>query len=351
MPDNHLVIMAGGIGSRFWPLSSSKLPKQFIDVLGCGLTLIQLTAKRFEGIVPAKNIWVVTSADYCDLVYEQLPDIPKENVLLEPVRRNTAPCICYASWKIKKQSPRANIIVTPSDHIITEVPDFRNVIEGGLKFASETDAIVTIGIRPTHPETGYGYIKADLTAASPRMKNIFRVDMFKEKPTLEVAKEYLRRNVYFWNSGIFIWSVSTIVNAFRIWDPEISELFESRLPYYGTDQEQEKINEAYEKCPSISVDYAILERSEDVYVYPASFGWSDLGSWGSLRNHISQDKYGNASIGEQINLYDSFNCIVHTENLKKVVVQGLDGYIVAEKEGTLLICKLSEEQRIKLFHD
>ena len=225
------------------------------------------------------------------------------------------------------------------------------MIEGGLKFASETDAIVTIGIRPTHPETGYGYIKADLTAASPRMKNIFRVDMFKEKPTLEVAKEYLRRNVYFWNSGIFIWSVSTIVNAFRIWDPEISELFESRLPYYGTDQEQEKINEAYEKCPSISVDYAILERSEDVYVYPASFGWSDLGSWGSLRNHISQDKYGNASIGEQINLYDSFNCIVHTENLKKVVVQGLDGYIVAEKEGTLLICKLSEEQRIKLFHD
>ena len=347
---NHLVIMAGGIGSRFWPMSSPEKPKQFLDVLGCGKTLLQLTVERFEDIIPAENVWVVTSADYHTLVTEQLPQIPAGNILLEPCRRNTAPCICYASWRIKKRDPRANIVVAPSDHTIADVPTFRQAISDCLEFAAETDAIITLGIKPTRPETGYGYIKGDLSYASSRRKNIYRVDGFKEKPTLEVAKEYIKQSGYLWNAGIFIWSVSTIVNAFRVYHPEISRTFEKLLPIYDTPEEQERINELFPTCENISVDYAIMERAEEIFVYPGDFGWSDLGSWGSLREQVPQDKYGNACIGDNIDTYETHNCIIHTTGEKKVVVQGLDGYIVVEKDGTLMICKLSEEQRIKLFH-
>lgn len=350
MENNYLVIMAGGIGSRFWPMSSPEKPKQFLDVLGCGKTLIQLTLARFRTVVPPENVWVVTSRRYESLVREQLPDVPAENVLLEPCRRNTAPCICYVSWRIKKQNPRANIVVAPSDHVIGDVDAFRNAVSDALEFAAETDAIVTLGIKPTRPETGYGYIKADLGFSSSRKKNIFRVDEFREKPTSEVAESYLKQGNYLWNAGIFIWSVSTIINAFRVYEPELSEMFEDLLPYYGTPEEQARIDKLYPECKDISVDYAIMEKTEEVFVYPADFGWSDLGSWGSLRQQIKQDAYGNACIGPDISLYDSHNCIVHATEEKKVVVQGLDGYIVAEKDGTLLICQLSEEQRIKLFH-
>ncbi|MGN0086572.1 MAG: mannose-1-phosphate guanylyltransferase [Alloprevotella sp.] len=350
MKNNHLVIMAGGIGSRFWPMSSPERPKQFLDILGQGKTLIQMTVERFEGIIPPENVWVVTSADYAALVAEQLPDVPAENILLEPCRRNTAPCICYVSWKIKARNPKASVVVAPSDHIIADVEAFRKAVAESLSFAAETDAIVTIGITPTRPETGYGYIKADLSYASSRRENIFRVDAFKEKPTLEVAEEYLRQKQFLWNSGMFVWSVSTIVNAFRVYQPEISRLFEDLLPFYDTSLEQEKINECFPRCENISIDYAIMERAEEIFVYPASFGWSDLGSWGSLREQVEQDKYGNACIGDNIDLYDTHNCIVHTVGQKKVVVQGLDGYIVVEKDGVLMICKLSEEQRIRLFH-
>lgn len=350
MENNYLVIMAGGIGSRFWPMSSPEKPKQFLDVMGCGKTLIQLTLARFRTVVPPENVWVVTSRRYESLVREQLPDVPAENVLLEPCRRNTAPCICYVSWKIKKQNPRANIVVAPSDHVIGDVDAFRNAVSDALEFAAETDAIVTLGIKPTRPETGYGYIKADLGFSSSRKKNIFRVDEFREKPTSEVAESYLKQGNYLWNAGIFIWSVSTIINAFRVYEPELSEMFEDLLPYYGTPEEQARIDKLYPECKDISVDYAIMEKTEEVFVYPADFGWSDLGSWGSLRQQIKQDAYGNACIGPDISLYDSHNCIVHATEEKKVVVQGLDGYIVAEKDGTLLICQLSEEQRIKLFH-
>ncbi len=348
--NNYLVIMAGGAGSRFWPMSSEERPKQFLDVLGCGKTLLQLTAERFEGIVPRENIWVVTSAAYGEIVREQLPDIPADNILLEPCRRNTAPCICYVSWKIKKRNPRANVVVVPSDHSIKDVKAFRAAITDAMDFSVETDAIVTLGIRPTRPATGYGYIKADLSYSSSRKNNIFRVDGFKEKPTREVAEEYVKQTNYFWNSGIFIWRVSTIVNAFRVYEPGISRVFEGLLPYYDTPQEQEKINEVFPTCENISVDYAIMEKAEEIFVYPSSFGWSDLGSWSSLRDEVEQDNYGNACVGENIDLHETHNCIIHATQHKKVVVQGLDGYIVVEKDGVLLICKLSEEERIKLFH-
>jgi len=350
MENNYLVIMAGGVGSRFWPISSEERPKQFLDILGTGKTLIQLTLNRFRDIIPPSNVWVVTSEKYRDLVTEQLPDVPASQVLLEPCRRNTAPCICYACWKIKKVNPRATVVVAPSDHVIADVPVFQSAIKDAVDFAAETDAIVTLGIRPAYAETGYGYIKADLSYPSSRKKNIFRVDEFKEKPTKEVAEQYVKGTGYFWNSGLFVWKVSTIINAFRVYQPEMSRIFEDCLPYYDTPDEQAVIDRTFPECENISIDYAILEKAEDVFVYPADFGWSDLGTWGVLHQKTPQDKYGNAAIGSSIDFYDTYNSIVHTTNLKKVVVQGLDGYIVVEHDGTLLICKLSEEQRIKLFH-
>ena len=223
--NNHIVIMAGGIGSRFWPMSSKELPKQFIDVLGCGRTLIQLTVDRFKGICPAENIWVVTSANYEHLVKEQLPEIPSGQILLEPCRRNTAPCIAYVSWKIKSKNPKANIVVTPSDHIVMDVNEFRRVINSAMKFTSSSDAIVTLGMKTTRPETGYGYIEADLTMACPSNKEIYRVDAFKEKPDLETAKRYIQKKNFFWNAGIFVWNVNTIVNAMRVYQPALSKMF------------------------------------------------------------------------------------------------------------------------------
>ena len=282
--NNHLVIMAGGVGSRFWPMSTSDKPKQFIDVLGTG------------------------------------------NILCEPCRRNTAPCIAYVSWRIKSKDPKANIVVTPSDHIVTDKAEFQRVVKECMVFTSETDSIVTLGMKPNRPETGYGYIQADLSTSSLRNKEIFRVDSFREKPDLETAKEYIKKNYYFWNAGIFIWNVNTIVNAFRVYQPAMAKLFESLLPVYGTEKEQEEINRLFPECENISVDYAIMEKAEEIFVCPADFGWSDLGTWG-----------------------ESHNCIIHTTQEKKVVVQGLDGYIVAENNDTLLICKLTEEQRIKNF--
>lgn len=347
--NNHLVIMAGGIGSRFWPMSTPECPKQFVDVLGCGRTLIQLTLDRFKGICKPENVWIVTSANYADIVKEQLPEVPASNILLEPCRRNTAPCVAYVSWRIKKVDPKANIVVTPSDHIVMDVPEFQRVIKSSLQFAGDTDAIVTLGMKPTRPETGYGYIQADLTLPSAGNKEMFPVYRFREKPNLETAKEYVAQNNFFWNSGLFIWSVNTIVNAFRIYEPSLAEIFESMMPYYGTDKEQDIINEKFPTCENISVDYAILEKAEEIFVFPSSFGWSDLGTWGSLHENSKKDLYGNAAIGPSIDLYESSNCIVHTTNEKRVVIQGLDGYIVAEKNNTLLICKLSEEQRIKQF--
>lgn len=343
--------MAGGVGSRFWPMSTQERPKQFIDVLGVGRTLLQLTYDRFEGICPAENVWVVTNKRYADLVHEQLPEIPQHNILLEPCRRNTAPCIAYVSWRIKMTDPKANIVVTPSDHIVANGTEFRRVVCQCLKFTSETDAIVTLGMKPTRPETGYGYIQADLTASSPRNREIFRVDQFHEKPDLPKAQQYIKENNYFWNAGIFIWSVETIVNALRIYAPRINKIFEGMQQVMGTDREQQVIDERYAECENISIDYAVLEKAEEIFVCPADFGWSDLGTWGSLLMETRRDIYGNSLIGNNIKTYECHNCIVHTTQEKKVVVQGLDGFIVAEHDGVLLVCSLSEEQRIRQFSE
>jgi mannose-1-phosphate guanylyltransferase len=346
---NHLVIMAGGIGSRFWPMSTPQCPKQFVDVLGCGRTFIQLTVDRFKGVVPAENVWVVTSEAYRDIVAEQLPDMPKGNILLEPCRRNTAPCIAYVSWRIKLKDPKANIVVSPSDHLVLNVPEFQRVISSALQYASETDAIVTLGMKPTRPETGYGYIQTDLSAACERNKEIFRVDAFKEKPDLKTTQEYVKKNNMLWNAGIFVWNINTIINALRVYAPQINFIFESMQNVLGTKDEQAAIRERFPQCENISIDYAILEKADEIYCFPASFGWSDLGTWGSLRENTVQDAGGNAVIGSNVKLYETKNCVVHVAQERRVVVQGLDGYIVAEKDNTLLICKLSEEQRIKEF--
>ena len=346
---NHLVIMAGGVGSRFWPMSTTERPKQFIDVLGVGRSLLQFTFDRFEGICAPENVWVVTNQKYFELVKEQLPEVPVGNILCEPCRRNTAPCIAYVSWRIKSQDPKANIVVTPSDHIVADEVEFRRVVKSCLKFTGETDAIITLGMKPNRPETGYGYIQADLSTSSPRNKEIYRVDKFREKPDLETAQSYIQQNNFFWNAGIFIWSVSTIVNAFRVYQPALSKIFERLLDVYGTDKEQEMIDKLYPECENISVDYAIMEKAEEIFVCPADFGWSDLGTWGSLLAQTKRDLYGNSCIGPNITMFDSHNCIVHTTGERKVVIQGLDDCIVAEKDGMLLICKLSEEQRIKQF--
>ena len=331
--NNHLVIMAGGVGSRFWPMSTPDYPKQFIDVLGCGRTLIQLTAERFKGICPPENVWVVTSEKYAETVKEQLPEIADDHILREPCRRNTAPCIAYVSWKIKARNPKANMVVTPSDHIVMDVTEFQRVIDAAMKFTADSDAILTLGMKPTRPETGYGYIEADLTIPSTSNKEVYRVYSFKEKPDLETAERYIKKNNFFWNAGIFVWNVSTVVNALRVYQPAISKIFERLLPYYYTEQEQEMINQNFPLCENISVDYAIMEKADEIFVFPSDFGWSDLGTWGSLHGNLPKDAHNNT----------------HTTQEKKVVVQGLDGYIVAEKDDTLLICRLSEEQRIKEF--
>lgn len=343
--------MAGGVGSRFWPMSTEEKPKQFIDVLGVGRSLMQLTYDRFDGICDPENVWIVTNQKYAQIVHEQLPEVPESNILLEPCRRNTAPCIAYVSWRIKKKDPKANVVVTPSDHIVTNSQEFKRVITQCLKFTGESDAIITLGMKPTRPETGYGYIQADLSVSSPRNKEIFRVDRFREKPDLATAKEFIKENNFFWNAGIFLWNVETIVNAFRVYQPQLSKIFEGMLDILGTSEEQACIDEKYPECENISVDYAIMEKAEEIFVCPSDFGWSDLGTWGSLLLQTERDLYGNSCIGKNIKMVESHNCIVHTVEEKKVVIQGLDGYIVAEQDGTLLICKLSEEQRIKQFQN
>ena len=346
---NHIVIMAGGVGSRLWPMSTGDVPKQFVDVLGCGKSLLQLTVDRFAGICPIENVWVVTSEKYAHIVQEQLPMIPVGNILREPCRRNTAPCIAYAAWKIKKRDPLANMVVTPSDHFVAYVQEFRRVIMSALGFVNGSDAILTLGIKPTRPETGYGYIEAVLGASALSNKEVYRVDSFKEKPSLEIAETYVTKKNFYWNSGIFIWNVSTIVNAFRVYQSPIASIFESLVPYYFTPQEQEFINEKFPECRNISVDYAIMERAEEIFVFPADFGWSDLGTWISLHENMQKDLNGNVAVGAEVAFSESRNCFVSTRDMKKVVVIGMNDCIVAEKDENLLICRMGEENRLRDF--
>ena len=340
--------MAGGVGSRFWPLSTPEYPKQFIDILGCGRTLIQLTVDRFKGVCPMSNFWVVTNAKYVDIVKEQLPDIPAEHILAEPAARNTAPCIAWACWSIKREDPQANVVVTPADAVVMNPEEFRRVISNALAFTDKKNAIVTIGIKPSRPETGYGYVEAKDAVEG----EICGVEAFKEKPGHESAEKYLKAGNYLWNAGIFVWNVSTVVNAFRMYQPGIARIFEQMFDdgVFGTPKEKEIISQRYAECDNISVDYAIMEKAEEIFVCPADFGWSDLGTWGSLHTLVKKDANKNGVISQAaVRTFDTVNCIINVGGLKEVVVQGLDGFIVAERDGKLLICKLSEEQRIKEF--
>lgn len=338
--------MAGGIGSRFWPMSTPEYPKQFIDVMGVGKSLIQLTVERFKDICPKENFWVVTSEKYVDIVKEQWPQIPAQHILAEPEARNTAPCIAYACWKIRKEFPQANIVVTPSDALVIDTAEFARCIAVALEKTADSQAIVTLGMMPTRPETGYGYIAA---LGEADAKGICKVEAFKEKPDVETAKGYLAAGNYFWNAGIFVWNVDTITNAIRRYAPQIAGVMDELEPALFTDKEAEELKRLFPTCEKISIDYAVMEKAEDIFVLPAEFGWSDLGSWGSLRTLLPQDEAGNAKVGNRVDMYNCRNCVVHAAEEKRVVLEGLDGYIVAEKNGQLLVCRLSEEQRIKDF--
>ena len=332
--------MAGGIGSRFWPLSTPEFPKQFIDILGCGRTLIQLTVDRFKGVCPMENFWVVTNAAYVEIVRQQLPDIPENHILAEPAARNTAPCIAWACWRIKVEDPEANVVVTPADAVVMNPEEFRRVIKNALDFTAESDAIVTIGIKPSRPETGYGYVES----ADAVKGEIKKVAAFKEKPQLEVAERYVKAGNYLWNAGIFVWNVNTITAAIQTYKPNIA----AEMERMKTTADVQTI---FPQCEKISIDFAVMEPAAadgKVYTHPADVGWSDLGNWASLYDKLQHDENGNASVGN-VHLYECRNCVVHTEDAKKVVLQGLDNYIVSEKDGRLLVCKRSEEQRIKEF--
>ncbi len=340
---NHVVIMAGGVGSRLWPLSTPEVPKQFIDVLGIGRTLIQLTVDRFVSVCSPDNFWVVTGEKYVDVVCEQLPSIPKEQVLAEPTGRNTAPCIAYASWKIAKKDSTANIVVTPADALILKTSEFTSVIAKALSFTAKSNAIVTVGISPTRPETGYGYIHSFSNVRG----EIIKVSEFKEKPTLEIAKEYVKSGQYFWNAGIFVWNVVTILHELRAYAPQIAGVMDELSPSLFTDYEQAELQRLFPTCDKISIDYAVMEKSSNIYVIAEDLAWSDLGSWGSIMTHIDSDQNGNVVVGDDVRLFGCKGCFVHTAEEKTVVVEGLDGFIISESKDRLLVCRLSEEQHIK----
>ena len=341
--------MAGGIGSRFWPLSKSSMPKQFIDIIGTGRTFIQMTYDRFTRVCPAENFYVVTSVDYKDLVLEQLPELSEEQVLCEPLRRNTAPCIAYASYVIKKRNPEANIIVAPSDHLITKEDEFVRQLENGLDFVMNNDVLLTLGITPSRPETGYGYIQIDGKTEYNGLSNLNKVKTFTEKPDLKMAKVFVNSGEFFWNSGIFIWSLKSILNAMDTHLSDVDSLFKKGENLYGTSDESSFINKIYSECQNISIDYGIMEKADNVYVICADFGWSDLGTWGSLYENREKDEFQNSINGENVLTYNSKGCIVNMPSDKLVVLQGLEDFIVVEADNTLLVCKKAEEQLIRQF--
>lgn len=343
----HLVIMAGGIGSRFWPMSTPQCPKQFLDITGCGKTMIQQTFERYAGIIDIDHLWVVTSKDYKDLVLEQLQGINPRHVLLEPCMRNTAPCIAYVSWKILKEDSEAVFVVAPSDHLVLKEDAFRKYISDGLDFVSSRDCILTMGMQPSRPDTGYGYIEQ----GEKCIDGVFKLKSFREKPDLKTAISYLQQGGFTWNSGMFLWSVGTIVSELRKHTPEIAAIMDKIEPVMFTDQEQEKVNQLFPQCPKISIDYAVMEKTELAYVMPAEYGWSDVGTWGSLHTLTPHDDQENAVVGDGVKMVECSGCMVRMPKQKQVVIQGLKDCIVAEHNDVLLICQLSEEQRIKEWHD
>lgn len=339
--------MAGGVGSRFWPASTDEMPKQFLDILGTGNSLLQQTYQRFEPIVGAKNILILTNAKYKNLVLEQLPSLNSNQVICEPARRNTAPCILYAAYKIWKQDKSASFIVAPSDHIVSKNEVFKSAIELGLsRSKSHTNETITLGIEPSYPATGFGYIKSE----SELEQGVFKVKAFTEKPEQHKAEEMLKTGGYYWNSGLFIWNAENIVELFKQYQPQMFELFHENDAVFNTDQEQLAVNNFYPKCEDISVDYAILENAENVSVIPGDFGWSDLGSWGSIRDHAYADEHNNIAIGGRKKLFkDSANNITLFPKNKKIIIKGLTDYIIVDTENALLICPAGDEQEIKQY--
>ncbi|MES1221778.1 MAG: mannose-1-phosphate guanylyltransferase [Bacteroidota bacterium] len=343
---NYVAIMAGGIGSRFWPMSRTSYPKQFLDILHTGRTLIQQTFDRYNKIVPAENIFIVTSTEYTDIVKKQLPELSEKNILSEPSRKNTAPCIAYVSFKLLQKDPEASLIVAPADHLILEVDEFVKTATKALKFVNNLNALVTLGIKPTYPNTGYGYIQHDSLQVA---EDVYKVKIFTEKPNKELAKTFIASGDFLWNAGIFFWKIKNIITAFEKHLPEIYEVFAGEKDKFNTPGETKAIEQIYPLCTSISIDFGVLEKANNVYVIPASFGWSDLGTWNSAWENMNKDYLGNAVAGKKVMVVDATKSVIHVPDNKLVVLQGLDDFIVVDTKDVLLICKKDKEQEIKEY--
>ena len=344
--NNYCIIMAGGIGSRFWPLSKDNYPKQFLDILGTGKSFIRSTYERFSPVIPDENFLVVTNKAYKQLVLEHLPMLHPDQVLCEPARRNTAPCIAYAAYHIQSRCKEANIVVTPADHLVTNEVEFQRIIRLGFDFLSKNqNALMTIGIKPSRPETGYGYIQVPKQETLP---DVVKVEMFKEKPDYDTAVKFVAEGNYFWNSGIFLWTLDGIMQAFKQYLPEMVKVFEKGIYNFGTPEEQDFINDHFVDCPNISIDYGVMEKSPNTYTIPADFGWSDIGTWGSLFTHAKKDENGNTKRGKVVSV-DNKNTIINIEEGTEAVVEGLEDYLVAYRDHSLLVCRLHDEQQIKVW--
>lgn len=341
--------MAGGIGTRFWPLSKTSKPKQFIDVLGSGETLIQSTFRRFERICPRENIYIVTNGIYRDLVNQQIPNLNSYQIIAEPTRKNTAPCIAYANSKINKINSEANIIVSPSDHYIVDEDKFIETIEMGLEASKKDDILVTLGIKPTTPNTGYGYIQYKQSEFFASNKKINKVKLFTEKPDYDMALQFISSGDFLWNSGMFIWSLKSIDKTMKELLPEVYNIFEKGIEVFNTPKEEDFIKIAYSSSPSISIDYGIMEKADNVYVIPSDFGWSDVGTWGAVHEVREKDKNNNSVVGKNVMIYEANNCVINNSTDKLIVIQGLDKYIVVNTDDVLMICEKDQEQRIKQF--
>lgn len=343
---HYVAIMAGGIGSRFWPMSRTNYPKQFLDILNTGKTLIQSTYDRFTAFIPKENIFVVTSNEYINIVKHQLPELPLQNILGEPSRKNTAPCIAYISFKLQQLDPQASLIVAPADHLILDSVGFNKVCLEALSFVNKHNAFITLGIKPTYPNTGYGYIQYEQHAVTD---NVYKVKTFMEKPELEQAKTFIATGEFLWNAGIFVWQVKNIISAFEKYLPEMYDVFVAEKDKFNTTEETAALNNIYPLCTNISIDHGIMEKAQNVYLIPSSFGWSDLGTWNSAYENLEKDYLGNAVAGDQVMVFDAHNNMVHAKNDRLVLLQGLEGYIVVDTKDVLLICKKDKEQEIKEY--
>ena len=343
---HYVAIMAGGIGSRFWPMSRTAYPKQFLDVLNTGKTLIQWTYERYIQFIPLENIYIVTSEEYVSIVEKQLPNLPKENILAEPSKKNTAPCIAYISFKLAQIDPKATFIVAPSDHLILEQENFQKIVEKALDFVANINALATLGIKPSNPNTGYGYIQYEGLEVS---NGVYKVKTFTEKPTHEIAESFLASGDFLWNAGIFAWRASTILKAFEKYQPEMFELFDQEKDNFNTINEKQAIEKIYPQCTNISIDIAIMEKADNVYVLPSAFGWSDLGTWNSAYENMEKDYFGNAVASDNVIVIDATKCMINAPKNKLVVVQGIDDFIIVDTKDVLLICSKEKEQSIKEY--